>query len=152
LSRPAKSPPRVAGDAPPELIAATKAVREVILEYDDYVHGWCVEASMILGWMLRQEGLPAEMRSCTALGTDPHWCVKSGEWILDPTAGQWGSEPVLVFREGSRDDWYGPGLQGPAEISEEEIAGRFHDWVGPEAGHALLSLAGLEHLSPTLSW
>lgn len=93
---------------------------------------------------------PSRSRSCTGLGTDPHWCIRSGEWILDPAAGQWGATPVLVFREGSDDDWHGPGREGLAEISEGEIIARFRDWVGPEAGSALLLLAGLEHLSPAL--
>ena len=98
-----------APDAPPALVAATHAVRRVIVavDRDGRVHGWCVEASLILGWMLRQQGLPAEMRSCSAEGS-PHWCITSGDWILDPTSGQWGEEPLLVFRDGSSDDWYAP--------------------------------------------
>ena len=37
------------------------------------VHGWCVEASLILGWMLRQQGRPAEMRSCFSRGRPALW-------------------------------------------------------------------------------
>ena len=139
-----------APDAPSALVSATWAVRRVILEHSEHVHGWCVQASLILGWMLLQQGLPAETRSCTGLGTDRHCCVRSGEWILDPTAGQWGESPVLVFREGSADDWYGPDGLGPAEISEEDILDSFCGEVSPEATYALFSLAGLEHLYPAV--
>lgn len=136
-----------APDAPPALVAATQAVRRIIVaaDPDGRVHGRCVEASLILGWMLLQEGIPAEMRSCSVEG-DPHWCIRSGDWILDPTSGQWGEEPLLVFREGSSDDWYGPGRQGPADISKDEIVHRFALWVSPETATPLLALAGLTHL------
>jgi hypothetical protein len=136
-----------APDAPPTLVAATQAVRRLIVavSLDGRVHGWCVEASLILGWMLLQQGLPAEMRSCSAEGS-PHWCIRSGDWILDPTSGQWGEEPLLVFREGSSDDWYGPGWGGPADISEDEIVHRFALMLSPETAAPLLALAGLTHL------
>ena len=131
-------------DAPPALVAATHAVRRLIVAVDlnGSVHGWCVEASLILGWMLRQQGLPAEMRSCSAEG-DPHWCITSGNGILDPTSGQWGEEPLLVFREGSSDDWYGPGREGPADISEDAIVHRFAGRISHEEATPLLAVAGL---------
>ena len=85
------------------------------------------------------------MRRCSAEGS-PHWCITSGDWILDPTSGQWGEEPLLVFREGSSDDWYGPGRQGPADISEDRIVHRFALMRSPEEATLLLALAGLTHL------
>jgi hypothetical protein len=88
------------------------------------------------------------MRSCSGAG--PQWCIRSGEWILDPTAGQWGAEPILVFREGSPEDWYGPGLEGLAEISEDEIVETFLDRVDRDTGRALLALGGVEHLFPAI--
>jgi hypothetical protein len=69
---------------------------------------------------------------------------------LDPAAGQWGAEPVLVFREGSADDWYGPGRQGPADISEDEIVHRFALMRSPETAAPLLALAGLTHLEDAI--
>ena len=74
----------------------TRAVRQVILEHDGEVAGGCVEAGMILAWRLRQDGFSAELESRSA-HRDWHWCVRSGPWILDPTSGQWGEDPVLVF-------------------------------------------------------
>lgn len=133
-------------EAPRPLAEATQAVRKIILKQEGMVAGSCVEAGMILAWKLRQDGFPAEMESRSACG-DFHWCIRSGPWILDPTSGSWGHEPVLVFREGSGDDWHGPGEQGTAEVSEEEIVSRFAlSFRSPGCERDLLSFAGLPHL------
>lgn len=72
--------------APGLLVELTAEARRIVLLHDEWVHGNCVYACMALGRALLHRGLPATMRSVTASGFC-HWCVRSGEWVLDPTAG-----------------------------------------------------------------
>ena len=153
-------------DAPPPLAEITRAVRDVLLQSaPEPLFGCCIQACLILGWILKHRGYPCEMWSCAPDGW-PHWCVRSGEWILDPTAGQFGDadSPLLLFREGSPEHCYGPGKEEPFAICEREIIEQFARWIeldaepdAPEelAGRssaipALLQLAGLEHLDSTV--
>ena len=62
-----------------------------------------------------------------------------------------GEEPLLVFREGSSDDWYGPGRQGPVDISEDAIVHNFAGWVSQEQATPLLAVAGLAHLEGAIA-
>jgi hypothetical protein len=153
-------------DALPTLAEMTTAVRDVLLQSGPApLYGCCIPACLILGWILKGRGYPSEMWSCSPEGW-PHWCVRSGEWILDPTAGQFGDvdSPLLLFREGSPDHWYDPGKEEPFAICEREIIEQFARWIeldadpdAPEelAGRSsaipgLLQLAGLEHLDATV--
>jgi hypothetical protein len=47
--------------------------------------------------------------------------------------------------------WYGPGRQGPADISEDKIVRRFALWVSPETATPLLAVAGLTHLEGAIA-
>ena len=153
-------------DAPPPLAEITTAVRDVLLQsVPEPLYGCCIQACLILGWILKRRGYPSEMWSCTPNGW-PHWCVRSGEWILDPTAGQFGDadSPLLLFREGSPDHWYDPGEEESFAICEREIIEQFARWIELDADPdtpaefagrslaipALLKLAGLEHLEPAV--
>lgn len=63
--------------------------------------------------------------------------------MLDPTAGQWGEEPVTVFRAGSAADWYSPGRQGVADLTDDDdIVTRFATWIDENYASALLKFAG----------
>lgn len=135
----------ISADAPPRLVTITRAVRQVFLDHDETVAGSCIEGALTVGVMLLREGCPAEARSCSA-GGDPHWVIRSSEWILDPTSGQWGEDPLLVFREGSQDDWYDPGTEVPFELSDDELVDRFARELSGDLMHELLRLAGLTHL------
>ena len=102
-------------DAPPPLAEITTAVRDVLLQSGPApLFGCCIPACLILGWILKRRGHPSEMWSCSPEGW-PHWCVRSGEWILDPTAGQFGDadSPLLLFREVPPDHWYDHGKEEP---------------------------------------
>lgn len=157
--------------APGALVEPTLAVRQAVLDstFND-VAGTCYEASLIVAWILLEQGLPAEMWNYPDW---PHWCCASGDWILDPTAGQCGQGPPLwlLYERESTDDWYYDprhdhpyGRPVPDRVSEEEIVDCFAEWgawegwewlrdTSPGRGHpaaALLALAGLERLSPQI--
>jgi len=101
---------------------------------------------MALGRALLDNGLPATMRSFSA-GSDFHWCMTSGEWILDPTSGQWGEDPVLAFRAGSADDWYDPGREGVSDLTDDaEIVERYAWHIDIYYASALLEVAGRQDL------
>jgi hypothetical protein len=152
-------------DAPSDFVEPVVAIRGVLLEQGSgYLYGCCIQASLILGWLLRAQGHEAEMLSCTA-NEWPHWCLRVGDWVLDPTAGQFGEDnPPLLFRYGSGDDSYDPGDERPMPLSEEEIVAMLARWVEADAEadpnslglgrsgaiRPLLELAGLTHLEPRL--
>lgn len=134
-------------DAPEVLVGLTTAVRQIVSAHNDgEVSGECVHACMALGRAVLRRGLQATMQSVSA-GSHFHWCIRSGPWVLDPTSGQWGEEPVIVFRAGSPDDWYGPGRQGTTDLSDDDdIVFRYANWLVPEYADALLVAAGSERL------
>lgn len=151
-------------DAPPTLAEITTAVRDVLLQSGPApLYGCCIPACLILGWILKGRRYPCEMWSCAPDGWS-HWCVRSGEWILDPTAGQFGDadSPLLLFREGSSDHWYDPGEEESFAICEREIIEQFARWIELDADPgmelsgrslaipALLELAGLASLAPAV--
>lgn len=61
--------------------------------------GACLPASAIIGYRLRQESTDARL-VCGTFNGEAHWWVESGEFIFDPTAGQFGDElPSVVSWE-----------------------------------------------------
>ena len=156
---------RIPSDAPRDLVEPVVAIRSVVLEEGSgFLYGCCIQASLVLGWLLNEQGRAVEIVSCTAHGW-PHWCVQVDEWMLDPTAGQFGEDnPPLLFRHGSADDAYEAGVQGSIELCEKEIVDAFARWVTHDAesypnplGHGrsgalqpLLELSGLAHLEPRI--
>lgn len=50
---------------------------------------------------------------------------------------------MIVFRKGSAADWYSPGQQGDADLTDDDdIVMRFAIWIGEEYASALLKFAG----------
>jgi hypothetical protein len=143
------------------LVEPVVAIRRVVLEEGPgFLYGCCIQASRVLGWLLNDRGHAVEIVSCTANGW-PHWCVRVGKWMLDPTAGQFGEDnPPLLFRHGSPDDAYEAGDEGSIELREDEIVDAFARWVTHDAESSpnslahgrsgaiqpLLELSGLAHL------
>ena len=125
---------RIPSDAPRDLVEPVVAVRRVVLEEGSgYLYGCCIQAALALGWQLHEKGYPVEIVSRTANGW-PHWCVRVGEWMLDPTAGQFGEDhPPPLFRHGSADDAYEVGVEGSIELCDEEIVDAFVRWVTHDA-------------------
>src|SRR5262245_50516900 len=89
---------RIPADAPCDLVEPVVAIRRALLEEGSgLLYGCCIQASLVLGWLLTDRGHPVEIVSRSANGW-PHWCVRVGDWVLDPTAGQFGEDnPPLLF-------------------------------------------------------
>lgn len=139
-------------EAPVELVAPTIAVRYVLLtEGSGHLYGTCIQGSLVLGWILKQRGYAAEMWSCSPNGW-PHWCIRSGQWILDPAAGQFGDDnPPLLFKEGSPQHWYAPGRDETFPITTERIIDCLAEWIADDVDpEPLDELAGRSHAIPAL--
>lgn len=145
---------------------ATEAVREILLrDGPEDVLGTCIQACLILGWHLLQQGIPAEMWSYSPHGW-PHGCVRSGDWTLDPSAGQFGDheDPLLLFPNSSPPPLYDPGEEEHFPICQEELIDSLAAWIEGDADPhlpepvtgrsraipALLNLANLSHLAPAI--
>jgi hypothetical protein len=59
-------------DAPSDFVEPVVAIRGVLLEKGaGNTYGCCIETSLILGWLLREQGYAVELVSCTANGWPP---------------------------------------------------------------------------------
>src|SRR5687768_14807566 len=102
---------RIPADAPRDLVESVVAIRRIVLEEGfGHLYGCCIRASLILGWLLNEQGHAVEIVSCTGNGW-PALVRPRRRVDARPDAGQFGEDhPPLLFRHGSVDDAYEAGV------------------------------------------
>jgi hypothetical protein len=87
-------------DAPRSLVRATLEIRNALLDSEPgTVAGCCIGATAALDWRLTHEGWPVERIECS-IARWPHFICRVEDWVLDPTAEQWGGavDGSIVFQ------------------------------------------------------
>ncbi|MFN8113157.1 MAG: hypothetical protein U0R51_08150 [Solirubrobacterales bacterium] len=137
--------------APFDLVYATVAVRDALAAPEPAYHnlgGTCREAARALALGLQRHGWDATCLPASRLGDD-HLVALVGDWVLDPTAEQFGPDGPWVCRihDLPHPDYeLTPDPEWRIEPTEPDLIELMAEWGSCEETRSLLSATGLTAL------